>query len=170
MRTTVLAFVFAMAFFLTRESAFCDKLEMKKVTRIETVTVVKKGNKLVVTADGMAPTTMRLLTNNGELVRRSPEHQPNKDGLLEYDLLFAPPKKTIKPNRLESVRGTLTETSFPDSVKGALVYSEFNQLKGMIAPPKSKKKQKPGEGGSTTLSTPPPAATPTASPTPAAPL
>jgi hypothetical protein len=164
MKTTALALVLALAFFLTRQTAFCDKPEMKKVTRIETVTVVKKGKKLVVTADGMAPTTMRLLTNNGELVRRSAEHQPNKDGLLEYDLLFATPKKTIKPNRLESVRGTLTETSFPDSVKGALVYAEFNQLKGLIAPPKSKKKEKEGDGG--TLSSPPPAATPTASATP----
>jgi hypothetical protein len=168
MKATVLAFVFAMAFFLTGESALCDKPEMKKVTRIETVTVVKKGKKLVVTADGMAPTTMRMLTNNGELVRRSAEHQPNKDGLLEYDLLFAPPKKAVKENKLESVRGTLTETSFPETVKGALVYSEFNQLKGMIAPPKSKKKkQKEGESGST-LSTPPPAAT--ATPSPVAPL
>jgi hypothetical protein len=165
MKTTALALVFALMFFLMPESAFCEKPEMKKVTRIETVTVVKKGKKLVVTADGMAPTTMRMLTNNGELVRRSAEHQPNKDGLLEYDLLFAPPKKAVKENKMESVRGTLTETSFPDSVKGALVYSEFNQLKGLIAPPKSKKKPKESESGST-LSTPPPAASPTTSATP----
>lgn len=151
MKATVFVFVFALAFFLTAEPGWCGKPELKKVTRIETVTAVKKGKKLVVTADGMAPTTMRLLTNNGELVRRSAEHQPNKDGLLEYDLLYAPPKKAVKENRLESVRGTLTETSFPDSVKGALVYAEFNQLKGLIAEPRSKKKHK---GGATPSPTP----------------
>ncbi len=141
MKVTLFVFIFALTFFLTREIAFCKKPELKKVTRIETVTVVKKGRKLVVRADGMAPTTMRLIGDNGELVRRSPEHQLNAEGLLEYDLCYVPPRKDRK-DKFESVRGTLTENSVPEGVKGALVYAEFNQLKGLIAAPKEKRSQK----------------------------
>ena len=118
------------------ETGTCAKPELKKVTRIENVSANMKGRKLIVRADGMALGAG--LLGGGELQRHSADHQPNKDGLLEYDLCYVPPSKTPK-DKLKPVKASLKESSVPADVKGVRVYAEYNQMDGLIPAPKQKK-------------------------------
>ena len=137
MRANVFVVVIALALFLTTETGLSAKPELKKVTRIETVTAVLKHGKLVVHVEGMATTTA-LLPMGGELLRHSADHQPNKDGLLEYDLCFSPPRKN-PGDKLKPVKATLKESSVPAGIKGVRIFAEFNQMDGMLPEPKQKK-------------------------------
>ena len=88
MKVNISALFVAFALCLTPQIGFGAKGELKKVTRVESVIAEKKGRKIVVHVDGMAPTTASLFGNNGQLVRHGSELKANKDGLLEYDLCF----------------------------------------------------------------------------------
>ena len=136
-KTTGFAFIIFLTFCSTPNVGMCAKPELKKITRIENVTAVMKGRTLFVHADGMAPTSS-LLPVGGKLLPHSAEHQPNKDGLLEYDLCFSPPQRNPK-DKLKPVKASLKESSVPAGIKGVRIFAEFNQMDRLFPEPKQKK-------------------------------
>src|SRR5947199_10815822 len=105
--------------------AFSASLEQKIVTRVDTVTVAKKGHNLVITATGMGrtPTPMG---RGGKLLRRTSDRPVNKDGLVEYDLVF-----NAVPNytgfKMKPIKVTLHDRSVPDGARGVRVFGQYNQ-------------------------------------------
>ena len=103
--------------------------EQQIVTRVDDVLVVRKHKTLVIQALGMGrtPTTM---DRGGWLVRRG-SGGPNKEGLLEYDLVF----KAV-PNytgfKLKPVKAKLSEQNAPDGIKGVRIFGQFNQMDGLL--------------------------------------
>lgn len=140
MKANIFVIVIALALFLTCETGMGAKPELKKVTRIENVTAVMKGRTVVVHADGMAATSS-LLPVGGKLLPHSAEHQPNKEGLLEYDLCFSPPQQNPK-DKLKPVKASLKESSIPADIKGVRIFAEFNQMDRLFSEPKQKKSKK----------------------------
>jgi hypothetical protein len=112
-------------------------LEQKIVTRVDTVTVALKGHSLAITATGMGrtPTPMG---RGGKLLRRTSDRPLNKDGLVEYELVF-----NAVPNyagfKMKPIRATLKDRSAPDGVKGVRVFGQYNQVDALIPPPKQRK-------------------------------
>jgi hypothetical protein len=136
MKTTVFAFLISI--FLTPGTGICAKTDLKIVTRVDLATAVMKGRKLIIHAQGVAPTAAHFSTG-GRLLSHNNNHQPNKEGLLEYDLCFNPPRNN-SGDKLKPVKANLKESSVPDGVKGARIFGELNQLDAM--PPERKKKKK----------------------------
>jgi hypothetical protein len=142
MKATLFAFFISLALFLTPETGRCAGPGTKIVTRIDTVTAVMKGGTLTVRVEGMA-STPSLLGRGGELLKRG--QAPNKDGLLEYELVFNPPQKNYTGDALKLVKTTIKVSPVPAGVKGVRIYAEYNELNGMLPEPKqepaSKKKE-----------------------------
>jgi hypothetical protein len=142
MKATLFAFFISLAIFLTPETGPCATPGTKIVTRIDTVTAVMKGRTLTIHVEGMA-STPSMLGRGGELLKRG--QAPNKDGLLEYELVFNPPQKNYTGDALKLVKTTLKVSSVPAGVKGVRIYAEYNELDGMLPEPKpepaSKKKE-----------------------------
>lgn len=127
--------LFALCF--TAEVARSATQEPKLVTRIETVTAKAKHGRLVLSVVGMAHTGRTLLPKGGRLVRHGPDFQPNKEGLLEYDLQFVPPQGE-PPEKLHEVKAALTERSIPAGAKGVRVFGEFNYVDSIFSEGKKK--------------------------------
>jgi hypothetical protein len=112
-------------------------LQQKIVTRVDTAKVMLKHRTLVITATGMGrtPTAMG---RGGKLVRRNSDRPLNKDGLVEYELVFF-----AVPNysgfKMKPIKATLSDRSVPEGVKGARVFGEYNQVDAMIPAAKEKK-------------------------------
>lgn len=139
MKATILAFLISLSFVLAPETGICAQQDSKIVTRIETVKAQMKGRKLVIHVVGMGRTPA-LIRGSGQLLRRGPDHKPNSDGLLEYDLHFNPPPN-YSGYTLKSVKATLKESSVPAGVTGVRVFGEFNQIDAMLSQKKEKKKK-----------------------------
>ncbi len=136
-KTSVWAFMIFLTCWATPEIGICAKTESKMVTRIETAAAAMKNRKMVVKVTGMA-TTGSLLPTSARLLRRGENFQPNKEGLLEYELHFNPPRN-YSGFKLAPVKAGLTERSVPDGVKGVRVFAEFNQVDALFPQPKKKK-------------------------------
>ena len=117
-------------------SAAAKEHEQKIVTRIEHVTLMMKGRKMLVHADGMGR-TRGTFGHGGQLVPRNSDHEPNKEGLLEYNLMFNATSYTgfdLKP-----IKASRTERSVPPGIKGVRVYSEYNHMDAMVPEPKKRR-------------------------------
>jgi hypothetical protein len=143
MKTFACAFLLSLAFLSKPETGICAQQDSKIVTRIETVKAQMKGRKLVIRVVGMGRTPA-LIRGSGQLSRRGPDHKPNSDGLLEYDLYFNPPPN-YSGYTLKSVKATLKESSVPAGVTGVRVFGEFNQIDAMLPQKKAKKEKKKKE-------------------------
>jgi len=142
MKAILFAFFISLAIFLTPETGRCAERDTKIVTRIDTVTAEMKGGTLIVHVAGMA-STPSVLGRTGQLLRRG--QAPNKDGLLEYELVFNPTQKNYTGDKLKPVKVTLKVPSVPAGTKGVRIYAEYNELNGILPEPKqapvSKKKE-----------------------------
>jgi hypothetical protein len=126
------------------------------VTRVDTATAVLKGKTLTVAATGMGRTPTPI-GRGGKLVRRNADRPLNKDGLVEYDLVFfAVPNYT--GFKMKPISAKLADRSVPAGVKGARVYGEYNSYDALLPESKKsksllpfgKKKQKDTESEETT--------------------
>ena len=112
--------------------------EQQIVTRIDDVVVLRKHKTLEIQALGMGRTPTAM-DRGGSLVRRG-SGGPNKEGLLEYDLMF----KAV-PNysgfKLKPVKAKLNEHNAPDGVKGVRIFGQYNQMDGLLEQPKPKEKK-----------------------------
>lgn len=127
--------------------------EQKLVTRVDTVTVTLKHGTLAIKATGMARTPATI-GRAGQLVRRGAQATLNKDGLLEYNMVF-PAVPNYAGFKMKPISAALHDRSIPAGIKGVRIYSEFNEADGLLpqpAPKKSrslfpfgKKKQPPAE-------------------------
>ena len=130
--------------------------EQQIVTRVDEVVVTRKHKTLAIQAVGMGRTPTAM-DRGGWLVRRG-SGGPNKEGLLEYDLMF----KAV-PNysgfKLKPVKAKLNEHNASDGVKGVRIFGQFNQMDGLLPQPKAKekmslnpfhRKKKPTDSGETT--------------------
>jgi hypothetical protein len=137
MRLAFLAVVLA-AMWSVPGTAICAQSETKIVTRIDLVAAALKGNKLTIRVFGMGTTSSRF-SQGGKLVRRNPENQLNKEGLLEYNLVYkAPPNYT--GFAMKRVSASLKESHVPAGVKGVRIFSEFNHVDEMLPEQVQKKK------------------------------
>ena len=109
------------------------------VTRVDEATVVLRGRTLVIQALGMGRTPSGM-GRAGRLVRRGEIATLNKDGLLEYNLVF-----NGVPNysgfKLKLVKGRLREHQVPAGVKGVRIFGEFNQMDALLPTPKPKQRK-----------------------------
>ncbi|MEP6602864.1 MAG: hypothetical protein ABJB69_02840 [Spartobacteria bacterium] len=138
MKAKLFLLIAAALLLLNPESGMCANRELVKVTRIETVKAVMKRGKLFVAVEGMAK-AKALIATGGRLLPHSADRQLNKDGLLEYDLVFTPPHKEPE-KKLGPVRASLKESHVPAGTKGVRIFAEYNQIDGLIPEPKKKKK------------------------------
>ena len=136
MRLTFLAMAIA-AMCSLPGTGICAQSETKIATRIDIVGAMLKGNKLTIRVFGMGTTSSRF-SQGGKLVRRNPDNQPNKEGLLEYNLVYkAPPNYT--GFALKRVSASLKESHVPPGLKGVRIFSEFNHVDEMFPEPQKKK-------------------------------
>jgi hypothetical protein len=138
LRATVLAFLVSIALFSTREAGIGAKADAKIVVRIETASATRKGDRIVINVVGMGRTGA-MVRGGGQLLRRGQKHEPNKDGLLEYELHYVPPPN-YSGDKLKSVKASLVETNVPPGVKGVRIYAEYNERNAML--PESKVKER----------------------------
>src|ERR1700730_15077933 len=137
MKKGILALLIAVLSFSTSEVLFSASREQEIVMRVDTGTVVLKHRTLVIQALGMgkAPT---MLGRGGWLVRRGAQAALNKDGLLEYNLMF----KGV-PNysgfKLQPIKANLHERSVPGGVKGVRMFGKFNEVDALLPEPKQPK-------------------------------
>jgi len=145
------------------QGMFSASREKRMVARVDTATVVRKGKGLTIHATGMGRTPSAM-GRGGWIAPRRPGVL-NKEGLLEYELLFASvPNYTgfvMKP-----IKASYHEASVPAGVRGVRIYSEFNEKDALLPEPKKKSllpfgKKKPKEdtgeaAGSITGGTPKP--------------
>lgn len=137
MKKAVCPLVLFLALFAIPETGMCGRRDSKLVTRIETASVVMKHGRLAIRVAGMA-TAPGMSAGSGRLVRHNQNHQPNKDGLLEYDLLYNAPAD-YSGFKLKPVRASLKESSVPPGVQGVRIFAEFNHLDAKPPAPKKKK-------------------------------
>ena len=118
-------------------AAFGASREQKLVTRVDTVTVTFKHGTLAIKATGMArtPTTM---DRGGKLVRRGAQPTLNKEGLLEDNMVF-PAVANYGGFKLKPISARLHDKSIPAGIKGVRIYSEFNEVDGLLPEPQPKK-------------------------------
>jgi len=110
--------------------------EQKLVTRVDTATALLKGHTLVIKATGMAKTGSAM-SKGCQLVRRGGQGVLNKNGLLEYNMVFnATPGYT--GSKMKPVSAGFHEKSVPAGVKGARIYSEYNEYDALLPEPKKK--------------------------------
>jgi len=139
-KTTALSvFALTLIFCSVSNTALCARAEEKIATRIDTVIVKMAHRKLLIEVSGMA--TMKSLlrkSGRGRLVRRNADNLPNKEGLLEYELVFNPTPNYSGLN-LKPVKASLKESSVPAGIKGVRVFAQYNHIDGLIAEPTKKK-------------------------------
>ena len=82
--------------------------------------------------------TLLKKTGHGRLVRRNADNSPNKEGFLEYELVFNPDPK-YSGLALTPVKASLKESSVPAGIKGVRVFAQYNHIDGLIAEPAKKK-------------------------------
>jgi hypothetical protein len=112
--------------------------EQQIVTRVDDVLAVRKHKTLEIQALGMGRTPSAM-DRGGWLVRRG-SGGPNKEGLLEYDLMFkAVPGYT--GFKLKPVKAKLNERNAPDGVKGVRIFGQYNQMDGLLPEVKPKEKK-----------------------------
>jgi hypothetical protein len=138
-RPTGLALIVSLAFCSIPNPGICAEPESKIVTRVDTATAVMKRGALVIRVEGVATISKGLFPRGGQLVRRGKTSQPNKEGLLEYELHFN--TANYSADKLNPVRAALTERSVPTGIKGVRVFAELNQMDAMLLPPKEKRKK-----------------------------
>jgi hypothetical protein len=124
-------------FFCAGETALCGRAESRIATRVDTVTVIAKGRNLLIRVQGMGRTPGHF-AQHGRLLRRNQEQGLNKEGLLEYDLMFNP-QAGYSGFNLRRVIASITEKSVPQGVKGVRVFGEYNHYDGSL--PESKKRK-----------------------------
>jgi hypothetical protein len=133
---TVAGVIFGLSFFATAVAPGATRQE-QIVTRIERATVVARGRELVIRAEGMGRTPSGM-NRAGRLVRRGAEPVLNKEGLLEYNLVF-----NGIPNYsgfvLKPIKASLKERTVPAGTKGVKIFGEFNEMVALL-PQKPKRK------------------------------
>jgi hypothetical protein len=111
--------------------------EQKLVTRVDTATAVLKGHTLVIKATGMAASSHS--AKGCQLVRKGGQGVLNKEGLLEYNMVF-----NAEPGyagfKMKPVGASFHEKPAPAGVKGARIYSQYNEYDALL-PEAIKKKQ-----------------------------
>ncbi|HJT82083.1 MAG TPA: hypothetical protein VJ719_12880 [Chthoniobacterales bacterium] len=112
--------------------------QQRLVARVDTATVVLKGKTLTIHATGMGRTP-GALGRGGWLVPRRPGVL-NKDGLLEYDMVFGG-KPDYTGFKLKPVKASHRERSVPPGVRGVRIFSEFNEKDALL--PETKPEKKP---------------------------
>jgi hypothetical protein len=137
MKATTLVSLVSLALLLTPTVGMCAKRDSKLVTRVEDVAAKMKGRKLVLQVTGMA-SSPALLRVSGHLLPRNGSHELNKEGLLEYNLVYNAPAN-YSGDKLAFVKVTFKEGSVPPGVKGVRVFGEFNDVTRLLAEPKKKK-------------------------------
>jgi hypothetical protein len=161
LRAAVFTFFVLFALLLPPETGLCARADAKIVVRIETVSATFKGGTLVVHAVGMGRTPA-LMKGPGQLQRRNQKQQPNKDGIMEYELYYVPPAN-YSGDALKPVKATLRESNLPPGVKGVMIYGEFNE-KSVMLPVQNEKpvrtKKAPGFTEQTPKQEPPPKSEP----------
>jgi hypothetical protein len=137
MKNATAAWGIVLFIFWTGEVALGASREQKIVTRVDAAAVQLKHRTLVIKAVGMGRTPSAM-GRAGRLVRRGGPGVLNKDGLLEYNLIF-----NGIPNysgfNLKPVTASLKERSVPQGIKGVRVFGEFNQVDAFIPEPKKRK-------------------------------
>src|SRR3954462_14474806 len=120
----IFAFISLLTILNTQPASGASR-EQRMVTRVDTATVALSHGGLVIHAEGMArnPTAMG---RGGRVVPRG-NRTLNKDGLLEYELVF-----NGVPNytgfKLKPIKGSYRERSVPQGIKGVRIFAEFNQM------------------------------------------
>ncbi|MFL6514119.1 MAG: hypothetical protein ACJ8M1_03765 [Chthoniobacterales bacterium] len=110
---------------------------------MDSATATLSHGSLVIRAEGMGriPTP---LGRGGRLVPRG-SRVLNKDGLLEYELVFS-----AVPNytgfKLKPIKGSYREHPVPPGVKGARIFGEFNQFDAHLPEAKKHKSLIPSFG------------------------
>jgi hypothetical protein len=137
MKQIICASLLLLALSATPNLAFCRDRYWKLVTRIETVSVAKRGRAIVIRVEGKA-TAPGLSAGPARLVRRDSNPQPNREGLLEYDLNYDAPRD-YAGFKLRTVRASLKDSSVPADTKGVRVFAEFNHFDALLPSPKRKK-------------------------------
>jgi hypothetical protein len=158
MRSLVFVFFVLFTLLLAPEAGLCASPNAKLVVRIETVSATLKGGALVVHVVGMGRTPA-IMKVPGQLQRRGQKQQPNKDGLMEYELYYVPPAN-YSGDALKPVKATLRESNIPPGTKGVMIYGEFNEKSVMLPTQKEKpartKKKEEGFTEQTPKQEPPP--------------
>jgi hypothetical protein len=113
----------------TAELGLGEAREQKPVTRVETATVVLKHRTLVIQATGMGRTPSAM-GRAGKLVRRGAGNL-NKDGLLEYSLVFNA-VANYTGFKMKPVKATYKEHSVPQGVKGVRIFGEYNEVDALL--------------------------------------
>lgn len=142
LRVAVFTFVVSFALLLVRETGHCARPDAKLVVRIEKASVTRKGDRIVIQATGMGRTAAAI-RGGGQLLPRGQKHEP-KDGLLEYDLYYVPPRD-YSGDKLKAVKASFVESNVPPGVKGVRIYAEFNERNAML-PELKVRGRKPKEG------------------------
>ena len=153
MKTAAIGLVGALLILGSSDAAFGGSREQKLVTRVDTATAVLKGHTLVIKATGMARTNATM-GKGCQLVPRSGKGVLNKDGFAEYNMIFsAMPGYT--GFKMKPVSASFHDRSVAPGVKGARIFSEFNEYDARLPEPKKKtsrsllpfgrKKQEPAE-------------------------
>lgn len=137
MKTIVCTLLVLLTLVLKPETGLCGQRTSKIVTRVDNVSVEKKGRKIVIHAEGMAATP-GVSVGGVKLVPRGQDHQLNKDGLLEYDLVYNA-SEGYTGFKLKPAKASFKESSVPPEAKGVRVFSELNQMDGILPEPKRKK-------------------------------
>ncbi len=138
LKAVAFAFLLSLTLFLTRETGLGARADSKLVVRIETATATLKGGRIVIHVVGMGRTSA-MIRGGGELLRHGQSTEPNKDGLLEYDLYYVPPRD-YSGDKLKPVKASLVVSNVPPGVKGVRLYAEFNEINAML--PESKVKER----------------------------
>ena len=107
------------------------------VTRVDTANVTLKHGSLSIRAVGMGRTPSGM-GRAGRLIPRGGNRALNKDGLLEYDLVFNG-VANYSGFKLKPVSAKLKEHSVPQGVKGVRIFGEFNEVASLLAQPTQKK-------------------------------
>jgi hypothetical protein len=113
--------------------------QTKLITRIDTVTVAKHGNSLSFKAEGKA-TTPGMSAGPAKIVRHENASAPDKEGFLEYDMLYDAPRD-YTGFKMRTVRASYKERDVPAEVKGVRIFFEFGKYDALIPikPVKAKK-------------------------------
>jgi hypothetical protein len=102
----------------------------KLVTRIDTATVARKGRGIAIKAIGMGRTPS-VMGRAGRLLRRNPDRGLNKEGLLEYDMVFNA-VSNYSGFKLKPVTASYKEKSVPEGTKGVRIFGELSQYDALF--------------------------------------
>jgi hypothetical protein len=115
--------------------------ERKLVTRIDLAILTRKGHGLAIKAFGMGRTPSDM-GRAGRILRRNPERGLNKDGLLEYDMVFNA-VSNYSGFKMKSISASYSERTVPEGTKGVRIFGELNQYDVLLPEVKQKKSMLP---------------------------